>query len=197
LPTTDSSYRIFVGAFPSGSLAESIQAVRLRWDPRTARITPPHVTLAGTYQRPGLPSPGGEAEIIARLSTLHQSVKPFELVMAGVRTFPPEDQPVIFLKIEPSASLLAARQALLELIGPDSHNHYIPHLTLAMRLQGESARKALNTLKNSDFASRRLIAPINELRLMQRGPVDPSWRCVATFSLTGNGKTGHCDEPTP
>jgi hypothetical protein len=42
-------YRIFVGAFPEGDLADRIQAVRLQHDARTARITAPHVTLAGTY----------------------------------------------------------------------------------------------------------------------------------------------------
>ena len=42
-------YRIFVGAFPGGDLGESIQAIRARYDPKTARITAPHVTLAGTY----------------------------------------------------------------------------------------------------------------------------------------------------
>ncbi len=39
LSTPESSYRIFVGAFVSGRLAETIQTVRLRWDPKTARIT--------------------------------------------------------------------------------------------------------------------------------------------------------------
>ena len=40
-------YRIFVGAFPEGDLADRIQTVRLQYDAKTARITAPHVTMAG------------------------------------------------------------------------------------------------------------------------------------------------------
>ncbi len=34
-------YRIFIGAFPGGDLADRIQAVRVRHDAKTARITNP------------------------------------------------------------------------------------------------------------------------------------------------------------
>ena len=57
-------YRIFVGAFPEGDLADRIQAVRLQYDAKTARITAPHVTLAGTYWRSGPPIPENEATTI-------------------------------------------------------------------------------------------------------------------------------------
>lgn len=40
-------YRIFVGAFPEGELAQQIQALSQQFDPVTTRISPPHVTLAG------------------------------------------------------------------------------------------------------------------------------------------------------
>ena len=58
-------YRIFVGAFLSGELHEGIQAVRQWYDAKTARITPPHVTLAGTYWRGGPATAENEAEAIA------------------------------------------------------------------------------------------------------------------------------------
>lgn len=178
-----STYRIFVGAFPSGQIAERIQSVRMRWDPKTAQITPPHVTLAGTYVRSGPPTPGNEAESITRLGALHRSVHAFDLVINGVRTFHANDQPVIYLHIEPTAELLSARKAILDYLGPDRHNHFSPHLTLSMRLHGESARRALTTLQSSEWSSQRIAAPINELRLMQRGPADYVWRCIATFPL--------------
>jgi len=60
-------YRIFVGAFPTGELAERIQAVRLRHDAKTARVTAPHVTVAGTYWRSGPAKPENESDTIARL----------------------------------------------------------------------------------------------------------------------------------
>jgi 2'-5' RNA ligase len=194
LSTTETSYRIFIGAFLAGDLADRVQALRMRWDPKTAKITPPHVTLAGTYERRGIPSPASEAEAITRLGGLHQLIPPFELVMAGIRTFPPADQPVIYLGIEPTPELLAARQALLGFLGPDKHRRFNPHLTLAMRLQGEPLRKALAYFQNSDWATRRLTFTVSELRMMQRGPSDAYWRCVANFPLNGSGRPGPCPQ---
>ena len=53
-------YRIFVGVFPTGDLADRIQGLREQCDPVTARITAPHVTLAGTYWRTGPATPENE-----------------------------------------------------------------------------------------------------------------------------------------
>jgi 2'-5' RNA ligase len=195
LLTTDPTYRIFVGAFITGRLAEEIQAVRLRWDPLTAKITPPHVTLAGTYQRDGPATPNNEAQTIQRLSRLYHAVEPFDLVLKGIYSFPPEDQPVIFLGVETTPGLLKARQTLQEILGEDKHRHFVPHLTLAMRLQGENARKAFNHLRSSDWAVKPRTFRVSELRLVQRGKSDPAWRCVATFPLTTNGRPRPCDQP--
>jgi len=71
-------YRTFVGAFPTGELAERIQSVRLRHDAKTARITAPHVTVAGTYWRNGPATPNNEAEAITRLQAVEDQLKPFE-----------------------------------------------------------------------------------------------------------------------
>jgi hypothetical protein len=60
---TEGDYRIFVGAFPEGEVAERIQAVRSRHDAKTARITAPHVTMAGTYWRRGPATPENERDL--------------------------------------------------------------------------------------------------------------------------------------
>lgn len=199
MSTEPASYRIFVGAFLNGDLNERIQAIRMRWDPKTARITPPHVTLAGTYERRGVASPASEADTISRLCGLRQSVQPFELVLAGVRTFPPADPNdpmspmVIYHRVEPTPGLIAVRKALVEMLGKDKHPHFIPHLTLAMRLSGEAARRALHTLAAGDLGTQRYTCNIQELRLMQRSEKDTAWRCIATFSLSHNGNTPPCD----
>ena len=57
-------YRIFVGAFPTGDFVDRVQALRKQHDPKTARITPPHVTLAGTYWRQGPATRDNETESI-------------------------------------------------------------------------------------------------------------------------------------
>lgn len=177
-------YRIFVGAFPGGELTRRIQALRAHYDPRTARITPPHVTLAGTYWRSGPATPQNEAGAIARLQALQGAIPPFKLRLGGVRFFPPMSRPVIYLGVEVTAELLAARRMLLEALGPDKHRQFTPHLTLAMRLGEPAARSMLDDLQDSEWHRALHPAPIHELCLMQRGPNDPVWRTIYRLPLS-------------
>src|SRR5512138_3219208 len=137
-PDETERYRIFAGAFVTGELGEQIQAIRQQYDPVTARITPPHVTLAGTYWRSGPATVASEAEAIRRLEILPGILVPFELVLNGVRTFPGE-RPVVYMGVEVNKGLVEARNLLLGMFGMDKHNDFRPHLTLAMRLPWDAA----------------------------------------------------------
>ena len=175
-------YRIFAGAFIDGELAERIQAVRQKFDPTTARITPPHVTLAGTYWRSGPPTAENEAETIRRLEILPGLLQPCDLLWNGVQTFPGE-RPVVYLCVKVNQGLVEARNLLLSMLGPDKHREFRPHLTLAMRLPWETAWEMVNELRESEWNTQVHAAPINELRLMQRGPQDKAWREIHRLSL--------------
>jgi 2'-5' RNA ligase len=176
-------YRIFVGAFPTGEIGERIQGIRLRYDSKTARIAPPHVTLAGMYQRSGPATPENEAALIGRLKELEGSLRHFPLILGNVRVFTGAN-PVVYLGVGLTPEMLAARNALVEIMGPDKHGTFAPHLTLAMRLPAEKAQIMLRDLSATDWNSRQWISPVNELHLMQRGPRDPSWRYIATLKLS-------------
>lgn len=176
-------YRIFVGAFPQGELAQRIQALREQYDPVTARITAPHVTLAGTYWRRGPATPEQEAATIDQLQRLHGTLAAFPLHLGGIALFAPTERPVIYLQVEPTPALLAVRTALINILGRDKHHHFTPHLTLAMRLKGPAARKMLDELHQSEWHSGQWQAPIDRLSLMQRGPADPAWREIGQIAL--------------
>lgn len=178
-------YRIFVGAFLDGRLRNEIQTLRLAYDPKTALVTPPHVTLAGTYWRRGLALPENEAAIMGQLQTLENDLPSFNLVMGGIGVFPPISQPVIFLKIETTPALLGIRKRLLETLGQDKHQYFTPHLTLIMRLGAQEAARALPEFENSEWGKNRRVVRINLLQLMQRGPDDPAWRCIQRIRLAG------------
>lgn len=183
MPATKmSDYRIFAGAFVTGDLGEHIQAIRERYDPVTAHITPPHVTLAGTYWRSGPPTPKSETEAIRRLEILPGILLPFDLLLNGVRTFPGE-RPVVYLGVEINKGLIEARNLLLGMLGPDKHSDFRPHLTLAMRLPWEKSWQMVNELQESEWNTQQHVAPILEVRLMQRGPQDKAWRCIHTLKL--------------
>jgi 2'-5' RNA ligase len=170
-------YRIFVGAFPEGDLADLIQTVRLKHDAKTARITNPHVTMAGTYWRNGAPTPENEVITIERLRSIENQLRPFEMKIGGVETFLPHNA-VIYLHIEPTAELLAARQAMLHVIGQDKQRHFTPHLTLTMRLDQAKTEALLPQLRQTEWHRQRWSVLIDHLWLMQRGPNDPAWRYI-------------------
>jgi 2'-5' RNA ligase len=176
-------YRIFVGAFPQGVLADRIQALRQQHDPKTARVTPPHVTLAGTYWRSGPATPENEAGAIAAVDAIAPRIDPFDLNLGGVLSFLPHN-PVIYLGVEPTAGLLAARQALQEALGPDKHGgRFTPHLTLAMRLDALRTAALLAELQSSEWDRGRWTVHIDQLWLMQRGSQDLAWRVIHKMGL--------------
>lgn len=176
-----SDYRIFIGAFPTGAPADQIQAVRAQYDPKTACITAPHVTLAGTYWRSGPATAVNEADLIARFEAL-DTIQSFTLTLGGVHTF---GRRVIYLGVAATPTLLAVRQELLALAGPDKHGaRFTPHLTLAMRLEGRAFTAMLADLQGSAWDDGRFSTPIDRLHLMQRGPADPAWRAIATLHLS-------------
>jgi len=181
---TPGDYRVFVGAFPSGELAERIQAVRSRHDAKTARITAPHVTVAGTYWRSGPATPGNERDTIARLQAVQGRLQPFELALGGVKSFLPFNN-VIYLRVERTAGLLAARKVLLGALGPDKERRYTPHLTLTMRLDQGETQALLKELGQSEWHTGRWVVPLDHLWLMQRGPDDHAWRYIYRVSLSG------------
>jgi 2'-5' RNA ligase len=182
-------YRIFVGAFPNGVLGERLQALRERYDPKTAAITAPHVTLAGTYWRTGPPTRENESIVIERLESAFEGVSPFELHLAGIHTLPGRGKPVIYLGVELTPELLSIRQILLSVLGADKHRRFTPHLTLAMRLRDVPAGAMLDDLRRSEWSTQRYSMPINRLMLMQRGQADPTWRAIAELNLNQNHDT--------
>jgi 2'-5' RNA ligase len=112
-------------------------------------------------------------------------VAPFELRLGGVDFFPPAARPIVYLGVDVTEGLLAARRALLQALGPDKHRSYHPHMTLAMRLSGSAAQAMLADLRDSPLNQPGLVAPIQELWLMQRGPHDPAWRRIGKAELGG------------
>lgn len=176
-------YRIFVGAFPKGEVAIRIQTLREQIDPVTARITAPHVTLAGTYWRHGPATAANEAETRVLLQSIQTKVAAFTLVLGGIAIFPPADRPVIYLQVETTPALLAVRSTLLTALGPDKHRRFTPHLTLAMRLKGPAADQVVNWLQQSEWQTNHWSIPIDRLALMQRGTNDPAWREIGQILL--------------
>ena len=173
-------YRLFVGAFPTGELADRIQKIRAEARGGYVTSLEPHVTLAGTYWRNGKATRAGAQGVIDRLDRLSSTLKPFVLDMGGVYTF---GKRVIYLGVRPTEPLLAVRGRLIKVIGEDKHRRFRPHLTLAMNLEAADFAAALADFEAGELANGRFSAPINEIRLMQRAEGESSWRTIHTIGL--------------
>lgn len=183
-PKAQGDYRIFVGAFPTGELADRIQALRTQHDAKTAYITAPHVTIAGTYWRAGPPTPENEKGTMTALTAIQQELPPLALILGGIDHFPPGHR-VIYLAVQLTAALRKTRQKLLDVLGSDKHRGFTPHLTLTMRLSEAESVALLAQLRQSEWHTARWPASITQLYLMQRGPQDPAWRAIQTIPLEG------------
>jgi 2'-5' RNA ligase len=161
--------------------------VRLQHDAKTARITAPHLTMAGIYWRSGPATPDNERDTIARLQAVQGQLQPFELALGGVESFLPFNN-VIYLRVERTAALLAARKVLLDALGPDKERRYTPHLTLTMRLDKDETQALLKELRQSEWHTGRWSVPMDHLWLMQRGSHDPAWRYIHRIDLTGQAR---------
>ena len=173
-------YQLFIGAFPTGELADQIQRIRGEVDGKSITIVDPHVTVAGTYWRNGKATRAGAQGLIDRLDRLSPKLKSFELDMGGVYTF---GKRVIYLGVRPTDPLLAIRAHLVNTIGEDKHRRFRPHLTLALDLEDASFAAALAELKEGELGNGRFSAPIAELRLMQRAEGEHAWRVIHTIAL--------------
>lgn len=173
-------YRIFVGAFPTGELADRIQAIRQSYAPQTARSTTPHVTLAGTYWRSGPATPENESELIEKLASLSGKIPSIELKLGGIHTF---GERVVYLGVNPIDELVLVRRRLLKISGRDKHRRFKPHLTLGMHLQQPKFDEMVSELRQTEWHSEQFVAPISELHLMQRGADDAVWRSIFTLPL--------------
>ncbi len=175
-------YRIFIGTFPTGEQADRIQTIREQYDLKTARITAPHVTLAGTYWRSGAATPENEADLIEKLEVLSGKIRPFTLHLGGIYTF---GERVVYLGVAQSKSLDFVRRSLMKPAGKDKHRQFKPHLTLAMRLQQPTFDEMVTDLRRTEWHTEQFVARISELHLMQRGADDAAWRAIYTMPLRG------------
>ena len=107
-----------------------------------------------------------------------------EMKIGGVATFLPQN-PVIYLHVETTPELLAARRMLLQAIGSDKHRHFTPHLTLTMRLAARRTETLFEQLRQTDWLVQPRSVTIDHLWLVQRGPNDPAWRHIHRIEMTG------------
>jgi 2'-5' RNA ligase len=129
----DFRFGVFVIALPE-PLGARVEALRRRFDPASARIAPPHISV--TQPLAEEPNDIGRADLGALLAEF----PPFEIRVGPARAFP--GSTVVYLAVEPGEPVLAMRAAahatgLFRTDLPYTEG-FVPHVTIREWLGGAS-----------------------------------------------------------
>ncbi len=135
---------IFILGELSGPVADEIQAIAERHDPKLARSHQPHITLAGSSGLGPLAADTTVEEMRQRLEPITSSTAPFELVLGRAERFPATE--IVVLPVAPRGSI----RELHDRIGASGLHFarprfaFSPHVTL--NLYKTLTRETLDSL---------------------------------------------------
>ncbi len=172
--------RYFLAACLPNHLANQLQPIRRRHSTGSDPLTPPHVTLVRSWST----TPEKQGETMARLQAVQPQLRPFDLKLGGIGAFH-SPQRVIYLNVEPTEGLWAARRALLEAIDSNDSRPFRSHLTLAKGLEQDKFETLLAQLNQSKWQTGRWAVQVNQVWLMQRELDEPTWQRRQQIDLLG------------
>jgi 2'-5' RNA ligase len=136
---------IFVIAELGGPAGERIAEINRRYDPRLARMRPPHVTIAGSSGAGPLPADTPADDIHAALEPIARTTPPLVLPFGRPHRFMQSD--VVVLPLDPHGPLRVLHDRIKSSGLPWAYPKFTftPHATLSMfrELSRERARELL------------------------------------------------------
>jgi len=135
---------IFILGELSGPVADEIQAIAERFDPKLARSHRPHITLAGSSGLGPMAADTSVEEMRERLEPITSSMAPIELVLGRAERFPATE--IVVLPVSPRGPI----RELHDRIGASGLHFarprfaFSPHVTL--NLYKTLTREALDSL---------------------------------------------------
>ena len=174
-------FGVFVIALPE-DLRDRIAPVRERFDPRSAALAEPHITVTQALAQ--APNDIARADLGAELA----EIGPFEVRVGPAAAFP--SSPVVYLAVEPAEAILALRSAAhrtgLFRTGPPSTQGFVPHVTIRER-GGEGEAGAFPSeivIRETDAAVPPTSFRCDALELWAPGP-DGRFVSVGHLALVG------------
>ena len=124
------SFGIFVLAELPGEAGAVVRAIQERYDPKLARLTPPHVTLVGSSGVGAIPTDTSVERIRAALEPIAASTPPMRLPFHAPHRFMQTD--IISLPLDPNGPLRALHERLARSGLPFKRSRFLfsPHCTL-------------------------------------------------------------------
>lgn len=140
---------IFVIANIAGAVGDRIAALQAAYDPRLARLGPPHVTLAGSSGMGPIAPDTASDELRARLAPIAAATPPITLRLGRPTRFMQTE--IVVLPLDPHGPLRALHEAIKGsgLRAAPPRFFFTPHVTLS--LYREQPRPALLALLAERF----------------------------------------------
>jgi len=145
---------IFILAPIRGPVGERIAAVQEEFDPKLARLGPPHVTLAGSSGIGPLAPNTTAAELRERLAPIVERTAPIEIRFGTPTRFMQSE--IVVLPLDPHGPLRTLHEAIktsgLRAAAP--RFYFTPHATLSLyREQPREAMRALLAMRFDEPAT--------------------------------------------
>ncbi|WP_353266557.1 2'-5' RNA ligase family protein [Gemmatimonas sp.] len=173
------SFGIFVLAELPGEAGATVRDIQQRYDPKLARLTPPHVTLVGSSGVGAIPTDTPVDRIRAALEPIAASTAPMSLPLGKPHRFMQTD--IISLPLDPNGPLRLLHERLARSGLPFKRSRFLfsPHCTLTFypMLTPQTERELLAV---------RVTAPaiIDTLQVYLTRDPQPS-KLLFTLPLTG------------
>jgi 2'-5' RNA ligase len=175
------SFGIFVLTELPGEAGAQVRAIQERYDPKLARLTPPHVTLVGSSGVGAIPTDTPVERIREALEPIAETTAPLTLSFGAPVRFMQTD--IISLPLDPHGPLrtLHERIATSGLPFKPSRFLFTPHCTL-------NFDRTLTRVTERELLALRVTAPVVVDRLQVYLTRDPQpARKLLEVQLTGTG----------
>jgi 2'-5' RNA ligase len=173
------SFGIFVLAELPGEAGAMVREIQQRFDPKLARLTPPHVTLVGSSGVGSMPTDTPVARIRAALEPIAASTAPMELALGLPHRFMQTD--IVSLPLDHNGPLRALHERIARSGLPfkQARFRFTPHCTL-------SFYPTLTSARERELLSLRVNAPaiIERLQVYLTRDPQPS-KLLFDIALTG------------
>jgi 2'-5' RNA ligase len=125
------SFGIFVLAELPGEAGARVRAIQQQYDPKLARLTPPHVTLVGSSGVGAIPTDTPVEQIRTALAPIAASTAPMSLPFGAPHRFMQTD--IISLPLDPNGPLRALHERIARSGLPfkRARFQFSPHCTLS------------------------------------------------------------------
>jgi len=157
----------------SGQAAETINKLRWKYDPKSARAVGAHVTLAGPFD-----TEAPLEEIKDTIDGIVKGIEPFDVQIEGVDTFL-QNPFVCYFCIEPREKLASINSLLIAQLGWKDKFSYHPHVTVTEYLSREETEELFKQLQQLEI---RMRDRMDKITLVERNE-EGAWIPVAEFIL--------------